>query len=178
MIIALAILATAHAGSAAAVPAPRAIWHRASTADDISGRILKVHNRYRASVGVKPLQWSAPLAISAGTHGPALAAIGKLFHSARDGRRGQSENLWIGTRGAYTIEAMTEYWADERKMMRPGIFPDVSTTRDWRDVSHYTTMIWPGTTHVGCHLERARAHDILICRYSPKANQDGQIVGR
>lgn len=177
MMIALALLFSGSAlPSLAAPPAP--ILHRAAMADDISARILKVHNRYRASVGARPLQWSTSLALSAGTHGPVLASLGKLVHSAREGRRGQSENLWLGTRGRYTVEAMVEYWAEERRHMRAGIFPNVSTTRDWQDVSHYTTMIWPDTTHVGCHLQHSRMHDVLICRYSPKANQDGRVVGR
>lgn len=152
--------------------------HAPATSTDLAARILKVHNFYRARVGSKPLQWSAPLSVAAGTYGPALAAIGKLVHSAKDGRRGQSENLWIGTRGVYSVEAMVEYWADERRVMRAGIFPDVSTTRDWRDVSHYTQMIWPETTHVGCHLQQTRTHEILICRYSPKGNRDGRALGR
>lgn len=168
---ALALGGTAPGRSGKVVP-------RASAPEDMATKVLKVHNRYRASVGAKPLQWNPQLAVAAGSYGPALAAIGKLVHSARDGRRGQSENLWMGTSGKYTIEAMIEYWADERRMMRAGVFPNVSTTRDWLDVSHYTQMIWPDTTHVGCHLQRARIYDILICRYSPKGNQDGRVVGR
>lgn len=176
VIIALAMLAWLQAPRAA-VAAPTRL-QKVSAAGDISARILKVHNRYRASVGAKPLQWSTPLALAAGTHGPVLASLGKLVHSARESRRGQSENLWIGTRGRYTVEAMVEYWAEERRHMRAGVFPNVSTTRNWEDVSHYTTMIWPDTTHVGCHLQHSRMHDVLICRYSPKANQDGRVVGR
>ncbi len=172
------LLATALALGGAAPGRPSKSLHRASAPEDMPTKILKVHNRYRASVGARPLQWSPQLAVAAGSYGPALAAIGKLVHSARDGRRGQSENLWMGSSGKYPVEAMVEYWADERRMMRAGVFPDVSTTRDWLDVSHYTQMIWPDTTHVGCHLQRARIYDILICRYSPKGNQDGRVVGR
>lgn len=178
MFLALALLATGLTQPAviSLAAAPKA--RDAAVAPDFPARILKVHNRYRASVGAKPLQWSPQLAIAAGAYGPALGLIGKLVHSAREGRVGQSESLWIGTRDRYPVEAMVEYWADERRMMRAGVFPEVSTTRDWRDVSHYTQMIWPETTHVGCHLQKSRAHDILICRYTPKGNRDGRVVGR
>lgn len=178
MIMALALLLPAQSLPAVHVAPGAPVVHQAALSADLPERILKVHNRYRASVGAKPLQWSQSLAVAAGAYGPALASLGKLVHSAREGRLGQSENLWIGTRGAYPVEAMVEYWADERRMLRAGIFPNVSTTRNWLDVSHYTQMIWLDTTHVGCHLQRSRAHDILICRYTPKGNRDGRVVGR
>lgn len=82
----------------------------------------------------------------------------------------------MGTRGAYAIEAMVESWASERTRFRSGIFPNVSTTGNWQDVGHYTQMIWPGTTHIGCAVHRARRWDYLICRYAPRGNIDGRRV--
>lgn len=177
MILLLALSALGFSGSATVQPpAPRTAQCTPPDAS-LSKRLLGVHNRYRAEFGATPLQWNPALAASACAYGPQLARLGKLEHSPRQGRPGQSENLWMGSRGRYKLEAMVEYWADERLDFRPGIFPNVSVTPNWLDVSHYTTMIWPQTTHVGCHLEQTRSHDMLICRYSPKGNQDGRFLG-
>jgi hypothetical protein len=78
--------------------------------------------------------------------------------------------------GAYSPEQMIAQWAKERAWFRPGTFPSVSSTGNWADVSHYTQMIWRGTTNVGCAVHRNRRTDYLICRYSPPGNIDGQRV--
>lgn len=139
-------------------------------------RILARHNQHRAAVAVPPLQWDPQLAAGAQLHAAQLAAQERLAHSSRAGRPGISENLWRGHKKAYSPEAMVEYWADERAMFRAGIFPDVSTTGDWNDISHYSTMIWRTTTHVGCALQNSQRWDYLVCRYSPAGNKDGKPV--
>lgn len=171
-LIALACLASAPTLSATPTAQPFA------DRPALSNSILEVHNRHRSTVGAAPLRWSADLARSAAGYGPELAGIGRLVHSAKTSRVGQSENLWSGTRGVYSIEAMVEYWAEERLRMRAGLFPGVSITGNWLDVSHYTQMIWPDTTHVGCHVQQSPTQEFLICRYSPKGNRDGRAVGR
>jgi len=142
--------------------------------DAVSARILAAHNRERAQVGIAPLGWDAGLATAAASYGPVLAASGTLQHSPRASRPGQRENLWRGTRGAYSVEQMIGSWAAEKRFFRPGIFPAVSTTGNWLDISHYSTMIWPTTTRVGCAIYSAGSWDYLICRYSPPGNIDGQ----
>lgn len=143
------------------------------TLDPLSARLLAAHNRVRAAVGVPLLQWDPFLAAAAASYGHSIATAGRLQHSPRATRPGQRENLWMGTRGAYSPEQMVGYWAEERSMFRPGIFPNVSTTGNWLDVSHYTVMIWPTTTRVGCAIYSSAAWDFLICRYSPPGNIDG-----
>jgi len=144
--------------------------------DDFAGRALAEHNRYRAAAGVSPLRWDPRLAAAAAAYGRQLAARGQLAHSPRATRPGQSENLWRGTAGAYSLETMIDHWARERSYFRSGSFPNVSTSGNWLDVSHYTQMIWPTTTQVGCAVQRSRQWDYLICRYSPKGNIDGRRV--
>lgn len=136
-------------------------------------RILAAHNRERARVGAPPLAWDERLAASAASYGPILARLGALHHSPKASRPGQRENLWQGSRGHFSPEQMVGAWIAERKDMRPGVFPAVSRTGRWQDVSHYTQLIWPKTTHVGCAIYSAPANDILICRYSPPGNVDG-----
>ena len=157
------------------------VWPAASLAqvpalDPISARLLDVHNQERLAHGAQPLRWDPALAAAAASYGPALAAIGTLQHSPKESRPGQRENLWMGTRGAFTPEQMVSQWIAEKRYFRPGVFPAVSSTGNWLDVSHYTTMIWPTTTRVGCAIYRAAVLDYLICRYSPPGNVDGKPV--
>lgn len=157
---------------AVAVPAVA----QAPILDPISMRLLVAQNSERLRAGAPPLQWDPALAASAASYGPVLAALGRLQHSPTNSRPGQRENLWMGTRGAYSPEQMVSTWISEKSFFRPGIFPDVSTTGNWLDVSHYTTLIWPTTTRVGCAIHRTPDWEFLICRYSPPGNIDGRPV--
>jgi hypothetical protein len=142
----------------------------------IAARLLAAHNRERAAVGVPPMRWDPVLAAAAAAYGPQIAAIGRLEHSPRASRPGQRENLWMGPRGRYSPEQMVDSWAEEKAQFRRGIFPNVSTTGNWLDVSHYTQMIWSTTTSVGCAVHQSGTWDYLICRYSPPGNVDGRPV--
>ena len=144
-----------------------------SRGTDTSERLLAAHNAERARVRVARLEWDPQLAASAASYGPMLASIGRLQHSPRAIRPGQRENLWMGTRGFFSPEQMVGTWIDERRQFRPGIYPAVSRTGNWSDVSHYTQLIWKGTTRVGCAIQSTRSFDYLICRYSPPGNLDG-----
>ena len=182
---ACALAAFAAAGCATSRP----IWAEGATVrterpadarpQDLSGlpeRLLALHNRERAAVGAPPLGWDAQLAAAAAAYGPVLARQGRLSHSPQESRPGQAENLWMGTRGGYSLEEMAGGWAAEKRLFRPGVFPDVSSTGHWADVSHYTQMIWRSTTRLGCALHRSERSDFLICRYSPPGNVVGQRV--
>ena len=159
----------------AAVPAQSAgyvPWSGAS-----ASRLLAAHNRERARIGVAPLRWDPALAAAAASYGPTLARLGRLQHSPRAVRLGQLENLWMGTRGAFSPEQMVGNWISERAYYRPGMpFPYVSRTGNWADVAHYTQVVWSGTTHVGCAIYPSARWDYLICRYSPPGNVDGRRV--
>ena len=137
-------------------------------------RVATLHNRERAAVGTPPLTWDARLAAAAAAYGPALARRGRLAHSPPETRPGQGENLWMGTRGAYSLEEMIGSWAAEKRLFRPGNFPAVSASGEWSDVAHYTQMIWRGTTRVGCAVHRSARWDFLVCRYAPAGNVLGQ----
>jgi hypothetical protein len=149
---------------------------QAPALDPISMRLLAVQNSERIRAGAPPLQWDPTLAAAAASYGPVLAALGRLQHSPPDTRRGQRENLWMGTAGAYAPEQMVSTWIGEKRFFRAGIFPNVSTTGNWIDVAHYTTLIWPTTTRVGCAIHRTPDWEFLICRYSPPGNIDGRPI--
>jgi hypothetical protein len=148
----------------------------AGQTDGFEQEILASHNRYRAAAGVPPLRWDPELAASARAFAPSLVAAGDIIHSARATRPGQGENLWMGSAGGESARRATENWVAERRNFRPGTFPNVSKTRDWNDVSHYSQMIWPATTRLGCARSHGGAYDFVVCRYSPSGNRDGQRV--
>lgn len=179
---ALGSIAVTGASGALAKQVPQArlvpmLFSTASYGEELSGRLLAAHNRERMILGLPLLRWNPALATAAASYGPTLAALGGLRHSPRAPRAGQSENLWMGTQSAFTPEQMVGNWIDEKSQFRPGNFPNISLTGNWADVGHYTTLIWPTTTEVGCAVQRTQSWDFLICRYSPRGNADGIKVG-
>ncbi len=77
--------------------------------------------------------------------------------------------------GTMAPEQLARMWIDEKRLLEPGLFPAVSRTGQWEDVAHYTQMVWPTTTRVGCAIFAAD-WDYLICRYSPPGNIDGKPI--
>lgn len=142
---------------------------------DQAERVLAAHNLERAVVGAPPLVWDADLAAHAASYGPALAGLRHLVHSPREGRPGERENLAMAWHGTMTPEQLVDMWSREKHLVQPGLFPAVSRTGEWEDVAHYTQMVWPTTTRVGCAIFAAD-WDYLICRYSPPGNIDGKPV--
>ena len=137
--------------------------------------ILARHNTERAAVGVPPLAWDARLAAGAAVWARRLATTRRFEHSPDDpDAPPQGENLWMGTAHAYSPEDMVDGWIEEKQFYRAGLFPKVTTTPDWSDVGHYTQLIWHNTTHVGCALATGGGNDVLVCRYSPAGNWDGE----
>jgi Cysteine-rich secretory protein family/LysM domain len=132
--------------------------------------ILAAHNRYRAEVGVPPLQWSDDLAASAQNWANQLAATGTFRHS-RSG-----ENLAKGTSGAFSITKLVGLWGNEKRYFIRGTFPNISNSGNWGDAGHYTQMIWRNTTHVGYGLASGHGNDVLVCHYNPSGNVIGQAV--
>jgi hypothetical protein len=144
--------------------------------NDFADRILALHNRERAGVGEQPLAWDPVLAAGAASYAQTLALTGTFAHSDGRSRGGVGENLWMGTRGGFTVEQMIGAWVSERRMFVPGVFPRVSRTGRWSEVGHYSQMIWPATTRVGCAIASSRSADFLVCRYAPAGNIDGRRV--
>ena len=143
-------------------------------AGEMPARILAAHNQVRAEAGVAPLEWDAALGDAAANYAVYLAVTNSFKHSEQSRRPGTGENLWIGTRGAFSFEAMVGGWSSERKDFVPGVFPAVSRAGSLEKVGHYTQMVWPTTTRVGCAVASNAANDYLVCRYSPAGN----VVGK
>ena len=159
---------------AACAPASCAPAEPATVAVEFAMRALAAHNLARAAACVPPLAWDAKAAAAADDWARHLAVIGDMVHSGEpdgevDAVSGEGENLFAGTRGAYSVEQMIGLWADERRQL--------AKLTSWADdlsaVGHYTQMVWSTTTHVGCAVAVGRTEDFLVCRYTPPGNIDG-----
>lgn len=164
----------------ATLVAPAAVAQAAGASNNVASqfpaRILAAQNALRAQAGLPPMMWDTALGDAAANYAMQLAFTNSFRHSDRSARLGTGENLWMGTRGAYSYEAMVGAWASERRFFVPGVFPVVSRTGNWEDVGHYTQIVWPTTTRVGCAVASSARVDILVCRYSPAGNVDGLPV--
>ena len=94
--------------------------------------MIAAHNRARAQFGVGPLIWDENLARDARAYARVLARSGRFEHDPRLGPRlPQGENLWMGTRTAYSYSQMIGHLFDERRFYRPCRFTHVSRTGEW-----------------------------------------------
>jgi hypothetical protein len=136
--------------------------------------MIAAHNQARVKYGVAPLVWDEGLVRYARTYAQFLARTGRFEHDPKLGPHlPQGENLWMGTRTAYSYAQMIGHLVDERRFYQPGRFPAVSRTGEWSHVAHYTQIIWPTSQRVGCATASNSGHDYLVCRYWPAGN----IVG-
>jgi uncharacterized protein YkwD len=171
LLIAL-LLATPSA--AANLPSPN--WPAPADRGDALLRttVLTAHNAARSQFGVGPVNWSDQLAAEALAHARTMAATGIYGHDQTPGRRKKAgENLWRGTRGVFSYDVMVGVMVEEARYFRPGAFPDNAVNGDWHSVAHYTQIVWPTTTEVGCALASSPTTDYFVCRYAPTGNKDG-----
>ncbi len=138
-------------------------------------RLLQAHNLERARMGQPALTWSGKLAADALEWAQHLARTSTFDHSAeKPGQEPQGENLWMGSKNAYSPEAMVGAWVEERSMFTAAAFPNISKTGNWIDVGHYSQLVWYNTRQVGCARVPNRADEYLVCRYFPAGNWDGE----
>ncbi len=160
-------------------PAQSSVADAAANRDDASlqNEMLKSHNDARRAAGSPPLLWDNKLAESARAYADKMARSGRFEHDSQQGTGApQGENLWMGSRGAYNYREMAGAWIDERRIFKNGVFPDNSTSGDWTEVGHYTQIIWPKTTHVGCAIGANAGDEFLVCRYFPAGNIIGSVL--
>ena len=175
-LLALALLL---ATPAAAVTLPSPNWPEPASRGEglLQEAALKLHNDARSNFGVPAMAWSDSLAAEAMGHASYMARTGIYGHDQTPGRRKkQGENLWRGPRGVFAYDIMIGLMVDEVQHFRPGAFPDNSRTGNWADVAHFTQIVWPTTTEVGCALASSATTDYFVCRYSPTGNKDGQFL--
>lgn len=168
-----AAAASASTVNVAVAPPPHEIAHTHPRGDEAE-RMLVMHNRERARIGLPPLKWNPALARDAGGWARVLMQGRTLRHASPHDRRGHGENLWMGTAGAWNADGMVNMFLEERRYFRPAAFPNVSLTGNWSDVGHYTQIVWRDTKEVGCAKQTGNGVDVLVCRYYPAGN----VMGR
>ena len=180
LLIAAAIGIAAGVLAGCAAEPPRITERRTSDAPAARGAgllrqaMLNDQNAARAAAGATPLTWSDPLAADAAAYARTLADTGRFEHAVQgQGPGREGENLWTGTRDAYSYDEMVGHWVSERKEVVDLPVPMSSRTGRFGDVGHYTQIVWRATTHVGCAMASNKTDDYLVCRYSPPGN----IVG-
>ncbi len=141
---------------------------------NLNDRLLAAHNWERSAAGLPKLQWNEQLAADARAWADTLGRTGRFEHAPRKRGAPQGENLWAGTRGYYSPEAMVGLWIAEKRNFRPGRFPNNSRTGRVADVGHYTQLMWRSSQQVGCAVATGAAEDVLVCRYSTPGNILGQ----
>lgn len=177
----LAALALITAVPAAASSLPSPNWPGPADRGEslLRSTVLAAHNRTRAQFGVAPVAWNETLAGEALRHAQTMAATGVYGHDQTPGRRKKmGENLWRGTRGVFSYDIMIGVMIEEERLFRPGHFPNNSASGDWHAVAHYTQIVWPTTTEVGCALASSPTTDYFVCRYAPTGNKDGVYLAR
>lgn len=143
--------------------------------NNLDQRLLASHNRERATIGIRPLEWDDKLATDAALYARHLVRLGYLEHYESDprDRDPQGENLWAGTRGYYGPESMVGLWIAEKQDFKQGVFPNNSVSGDLEKVAHYTQLMWRTSHAVGCAVARGAEDDFLVCRYS----EGGNVIG-
>ncbi len=157
-------------------PVPATTPDQSMNLNPFARDILTAHNAARAAVGAPPLKWVPALEASATAHAGKMAQAGQLVHAPREGRGIERENLLQAPIG-YSTGQMMQRWTGESRHFVPGIFPNVCTG-DWSKCAHYSQMIWPTTTDLGCGSAQGGGFNWVVCRYSPGGNKDGKPVGR
>jgi uncharacterized protein YkwD len=141
--------------------------------DDLTSSILAVHNQERAAVGVQPLTWSDTLAAGAQTWAQHLATSGEFKHSP-DTSYGENLAGFTLAEGVSAPGGGQSLWVDEKSNYVPGT-PILEN--NFRNIGHYTQMVWKDTTQVGCGTATGNGHpfSILVCQYTPPGNRLGQL---
>lgn len=130
--------------------------------------MLARHNAVRAEVGVAPLRWDEELAAYAQQWADHLAATGCRMRHRQPNRYG--ENLFQGTASHYRAIDAAQGWESEKTHYRGGVI----TETNYRQIGHYTQMVWRGTTRMGCGEAICNATRLVACNYDPPGNMLGR----
>lgn len=144
--------------------------------------MLAAHNRWRDSVHVAPLAYSAELASSAQHWAQHLQQQKhcRMQHSQPQGRYG--ENLFWGSAVQWSDgrlevqnippQEVVDSWAGERADYDYRI----NRCTPSKMCGHYTQVVWKSSTSVGCAMAVCAdsREQIWVCQYQPAGNWVGE----
>ncbi|MDE2041615.1 MAG: SCP-like extracellular [Alphaproteobacteria bacterium] len=134
-------------------------------------RALKLHTDLRSSLGVPALSWSEALTQDAQNWANQLAKSGSFDHAANND---DGENLWTGWGGTFSQDSYFKSWLGERTAFINGVFPNISRSGNWADAGHYSQLIWRDTKELGCAAAYVGNRTVIVCRYRPAGNVEGE----
>lgn len=132
---------------------------------------LQAHNVARQFFQYNPLQWDSSLASQATQYAAVLSQSGQFKHS---GASNQGENLYKGSASGGMAVLL---WFNERPLYHGESIGTLNLnlgSGDFEGYGHFTQILWPTTTHVGCGV----AGVVVVCRYTPPGNFVGQTLPR
>jgi hypothetical protein len=135
----------------------------AAISDAEKKEMLDLHNMYRCMAGVPALEWDDDLQKTA----QSWADQKQMGHSTALGAfKKYGENMQFACPKSTPTDA-TDWWYDEiHKYTQSSPF----------QASHYTQMVWKGTTKVGCGKGPAPScsGDAWVCQFTPVGNNPYQ----
>lgn len=135
--------------------------------------LLLKHNVIRAAVGASPLNWNDSLAQIAQDWAVKLAESGKLEHNMSNNL---GENLYWNSHTFADTNCLTKAVPVTRWASEKANFKGVTFTQDLLKYGHYTQLIWPTTTQVGCGAAYSENGFYVVCNYNPAGNTIGQVI--
>ncbi|KAI9645343.1 hypothetical protein NHQ30_006079 [Ciborinia camelliae] len=147
--------------------------------EELVQNILKMHNdarRYAPGVERPPLIWDNELEEAAKSHSKVLAGRKSTSrHSFYDSNnRNQGENIYWEARNVSEAEMYhraISYWTNENSRYQ-GQNINLEDLGKW---GHYTQIIWPSTTRVGCASAKTKSGaTYIVARYSTRGNVIGE----
>ncbi len=136
-------------------------------------KLVELHNRIRAEVGVGPVTWSDELAAFAQKWADHLAKTScELEHRPFSGEWEQKygESVFKGPSRFFGVEDAVKFWGSEKKNYR-GQAIDSDTLSN---SGHYTQLVWKATKQIGCARTECKGEMLLVCNYDPAGNIIGE----
>lgn len=136
-------------------------------------KLLELHNKIRAEVGVERVTWSSQLAVYAQEWADHLSASGcDLMHRPDSGKweLKYGESLFMGSSGYFNVASAVNFWEEEKPYYRG----QKLNSDDLGKCGHYSQVVWRNTKQIGCAKVECKGNLIVVCNYDPAGNLLGE----
>ena len=149
---------------------------------------LKVHSDARREIGSPPLEWDTRLATEAQRFADHLASTGLFEHASKipGWERDLGENLAANSDDNPAKKAAEQWFAEKAAFQRLGTNGKLSAAHVddyeiFKDIGHYTQMVWQDTTKAGAGKARYKSGPrkgawVVVGKYFPVGNYTDQYA--